>query len=133
VTEQWQLRPMQPQDIAPVVAIEQAVQLQPWSENMLSNCLATPHYQCWVAEVAGTIVGFVVASIQLAECHILNIGVLPRVQRQGIGSALLAQILQIARGARAQAAYLEVRLSNQPAIHLYQRFSFKQTGLRKNY
>ncbi|MGB6977269.1 MAG: ribosomal protein S18-alanine N-acetyltransferase [Gammaproteobacteria bacterium] len=133
MAERWQLRPMQGQDLTQVVAIEQAVQLLPWTESMFGNCLAANNYQCWVAVQSGRVVGFAVAVIQLDECHILNIAVLPALQRQGMGRALLQQILQIARDIHVKLAFLEVRLFNQPAIELYREFGFTQAGLRKNY
>ena len=75
------------------------------------------------------------AELQLLEdeAEILIFGVHPEVRRQGIGQALLEHMRQILETSGCRAIFLEVRKSNVAAISLYQRFGFRETGMRKSY
>jgi len=61
----------------------------------------------------------------------MNIAVVPERRREGIASELMVKLFEAA-GAQARIT-LEVRLSNSPAIRLYERFSFKPGGHRRRY
>ena len=62
----------------------------------------------------------------------MNIAVDPDLRRQGIASALLAELYARAGDEDAQFT-LEVRRSNQAAIELYERDGFRIAGLRRRY
>ena len=69
------------------------------SEAMPLHTLKTAQKQglLWVAiENGNTPVGFVAAEIKGSYLHLLEIDVLPRVQRQGIGSLLLDKVIETA-------------------------------------
>ena len=63
----------------------------------------------------------------------MNIVVRKDKRKEGIGSKLLNKIFEIAKEKNAQTITLEVNEKNLPAIRLYQKFGFEQTGLRKKY
>jgi ribosomal-protein-alanine N-acetyltransferase len=67
------------------------------------------------------------------ELQIMNVAVDPEQRRRGYGSALLADLLQFARGQNIAAATLEVRRSNAGAIQLYERHGFRHVGVRPRY
>ncbi len=67
------------------------------------------------------------------EAHITLLGIHPDYQQQGLGKLLLVKLLQRALIRQLQRATLEVRLSNQPAIALYETFGFRHAGRRKRY
>lgn len=69
----------------------------------------------------------------LEEAHITTLAIDPGYQRQKLGLWLLAQLLQKACERGLTRATLEVRASNQEALSLYQKFDFKEAGLRKRY
>jgi [ribosomal protein S18]-alanine N-acetyltransferase len=52
---------------------------------------------------------------------------------QGIGSALLQALLAEAAARNCGEVFLEVRVDNQRAQRLYQRYGFVQIGLRRGY
>lgn len=78
-------------------------------------------------------VGFIALRMVLDECEIVNVGVLPDCQRQGVGTALLARALAWVRQRGAKHVTLEVAQSNLPAISLYRKAGFKTVGKRKNF
>jgi ribosomal-protein-alanine N-acetyltransferase len=77
--------------------------------------------------------GFVLARLVLDEAEILTIGVLPQLQRRGIGHALMDAALRHLHNARATTLFLEVDELNKPALELYRRLGFKQVGKRPGY
>jgi ribosomal-protein-alanine N-acetyltransferase len=79
------------------------------------------------------LLGYFVAMPGVQEVHLLNITVDPDFQRQGWGVMMLAALCIWSRGQDAKWLWLEVRASNQRAIHVYERYGFKRVGERKNY
>ena len=57
----------------------------------------------------------------------------PDRKRSGIGTVLMAALCRDALVRGLSALTLEVRVSNEPAIGLYQRFGFAPAGIRKGY
>lgn len=69
----------------------------------------------------------------LEEAHITILAVHPDYQRQGLGQVLLWALLRLAWKRGLEWATLEVRVSNQAAIALYQKFGFSEVGRRRRY
>lgn len=69
----------------------------------------------------------------LEEAHITILAVNPQYHRQGVGAALLYSLIKTARDRNLERATLEVRVSNQAAISLYEKFGFKTAGRRRRY
>jgi ribosomal-protein-alanine N-acetyltransferase len=80
-----------------------------------------------------TITGLVLAQSVGAECEILTLGVVPARRRAGIGTALLASIIEGARCRGAHTLFLEVAEDNVVARALYTAYGFVQIGRRTNY
>ena len=69
-------------------------------------------------------------SVAVGEAHVLNVCVEPDMQGQGLGRKLLERMLTVARERHADTAYLEVRVSNERAIALYESMGFREVGHR---
>jgi [ribosomal protein S18]-alanine N-acetyltransferase len=69
----------------------------------------------------------------LDEAHITIVAVHPDYRRQALGHLLLYSLLVRACQRGMERATLEVRISNQSAIALYQTYGFKIAGQRKRY
>jgi ribosomal-protein-alanine N-acetyltransferase len=72
-------------------------------------------------------------SVAVGEAHILNLCVAPAWQGEGLGRRLLERLLGVARQHHADTAYLEVRMSNDKAIALYESVGFREIGRRRGY
>jgi [ribosomal protein S18]-alanine N-acetyltransferase len=83
-------------------------------------------------ETAG-LIGFGCFWAILDEAHITLLGIHPQYQRQGLGQILLCALLDRAREIEMARATLEVRASNDGAIHLYEKYGFQTVGRRKKY
>jgi ribosomal-protein-alanine N-acetyltransferase len=69
----------------------------------------------------------------LEEAHITLLGIHPEYQGLGLGQFLLFSLLRDARERQLERATLEVKVNNESAISLYQKFGFKIAGKRKGY
>jgi ribosomal-protein-alanine N-acetyltransferase len=69
----------------------------------------------------------------LDEAHITIVAVHPAYQQQGFGTLILWGLLQTAVERALDRATLEVRVSNTPAVALYENFGFTVAGRRKHY
>ncbi len=79
------------------------------------------------------ILGYAGFWLMAGEAHISTIAVKPAWRRRGIGELLLAAMLDRATELEADIATLEVRVSNVTAQDLYQKYGFRQVGLRRRY
>lgn len=67
------------------------------------------------------------------DAEIMDVGVSKAHQRQGIAATMMESLIEHAREQGARRMLLEVSVENAPAIALYERFGFKNIGLRKRY
>jgi len=98
-----------------------------------------------VAEENGKIVGYIMCRIEtslanlgfsglIKKGHVVSIAVLPKHQRKGIGSALMQKAMENMARYKAKKCFLEVRVSNTPAIQMYKKLGFKiKRRLREYY
>jgi [ribosomal protein S18]-alanine N-acetyltransferase len=69
----------------------------------------------------------------LDEAHITTLAIEPTYQGRKLGQWLLSELLSYGHRRGLTHATLEVRVSNQQALGLYQKFDFKEAGQRKRY
>ncbi|HWY18970.1 MAG TPA: ribosomal protein S18-alanine N-acetyltransferase [Solirubrobacteraceae bacterium] len=124
-------------DLPQVIAIERRVFPTPWSLAMFVLELSKQSGICLAATTLGggggrRLIGYLICSRYETVWHVMNIAVDTAHQRQGVASALLAELYE--RVADETARYtLEVRRSNRLAIGLYEREGFRAAGLRRRY
>jgi ribosomal-protein-alanine N-acetyltransferase len=82
---------------------------------------------------SGAAVGFVVASLVAGEAELESIAVAAEAQRGGVGGQILGHLLAKLREIQTIRINLEVRASNGPALALYKRHGFSETGRRVGY
>lgn len=127
-------------DISEVAAMEEVYSGNPWNETALFTYFMRDDTILLVAEekIPGkeenVIVGFMGLIMMPPEAEVMEITVLPEFRNKGIGRALMTEIFRRAHKERGiTKVYLEVRVSNEPAKHLYRNMGFVETGLRKGY
>ena len=84
-------------------------------------------------EESGKMIGFCGLRIIAGEGNIMNICVHPEYRKRGLGEALLTFLMQEGRNEGADSYTLEVRVSNEAAIALYEKLGFVNEGRRKKY
>lgn len=90
------------------------------------------YYLCVSNNIDG-IIGFAGLLRVLDEATLMNIVIRNDLRDQGIGSDLLENLIKVAKDFRCTSLTLEVNVSNEPAIKLYEKFDFKKVGSRKKY
>ena len=132
MTSDLQIRRLTYADLPQVIAIERRAFPTPWSLAMFVLELSKPSGVCLAALEDDALVGYLVCSRYDTVWHLMNVAVDERLLRQGIATALLDELFE--RADRPGTQYtLEVRLSNESAIALYERFGFHSAGLRRGY
>jgi ribosomal-protein-alanine N-acetyltransferase len=147
--QQLALELMREADIATVQEIEQAIFSTPWPRNAYYRELASrssAHYLVLRQEgVVERPAGFISPELDASligyggmwrmydEAHVTTIGVRLDVQHRGHGRVLFAGLVQAAYDMGAKWVTLEVRTSNDNAMHMYEAFGFKVIGRRKGY
>jgi [ribosomal protein S18]-alanine N-acetyltransferase len=117
-----------------VLAIERQVYPRPWSMNLFLSELREPHNRAYLVALAEReVVGYGGVLSYGDEAHITTIAVHPDHHRRKIGTRLLYELVEHARGMGAVAVSLEVRVTNWGAQRLYGQFGFRPIGVRKNY
>lgn len=79
------------------------------------------------------IIGFAGMWILLDEAHVTTIGVTPEYRGHGLGELLLIDLFEEALRRGAEWMTLEVRVSNDTAQALYQKYGFTRQGVRRRY
>jgi ribosomal-protein-alanine N-acetyltransferase len=114
---------LEPQSKPPRIALV-AVQLQ--AEPLPPDPLAPK-------PMPAAMLGFIVASLIAPQAELEIIAVVAQSQRQGLGNRLMRALAEQMIQAGIAEILLEVRASYLPAIALYSRFGFRQSGLRAGY
>jgi [ribosomal protein S18]-alanine N-acetyltransferase len=119
-------------DLPQVISIERRAFPTPWSLAMFVLELSKPSGISLAALIDGRLVGYLVCSRYDTVWHVMNVAVDDRLRRQGIASAMLDRLFELADKPGGQYT-LEVRTSNDAAIRLYERFGFRASGRRRAY
>jgi ribosomal-protein-alanine N-acetyltransferase len=119
-------------DVDAVAAAEQRLYPFPWTPGNFVDALASG-YGAWIAREERGLIAYAVMMQVLDEVHLLNLGVLPEVQRRGHGTALLLHLFELARAQATLRMLLEVRPGNVAGLALYRRHGFLEIGRRRDY
>ncbi|MBI5658894.1 MAG: tRNA (adenosine(37)-N6)-threonylcarbamoyltransferase complex dimerization subunit type 1 TsaB [Nitrosomonadales bacterium] len=126
------LREMNPADVDAAERVEQRAHAHPWTRGNLADALDSG-YLCRVMEQESAMLGYVVLMLAVDEAQLLNLTIAAEHQRKGLGRALLAETLNMARDRNMRRVLLEVRPSNIAALGLYRAAGFREIGLRRGY
>ncbi|MBQ9438088.1 MAG: ribosomal protein S18-alanine N-acetyltransferase [Lachnospiraceae bacterium] len=129
------IRPLLEKDLDPVSKIESECFSMPWSKDSFRALLENTDAYYVVAEVkdSGEIAGVCGLRKILDEGDISNVAVKETFRNQGIGKALVREALTYAEKLHLSILTLEVRVSNAPAIALYESLHFEKVGIRPGF
>lgn len=128
-----QFREMTRQDVAQVAKLEKETFSTPWTEQDFIEMIDADYAYYLVVEEDGAIIGGCGLRNIVGEGEITNVVIHPRYRNRGIGMHMLSRLLEDGEKMGIQAFTLEVRESNAPAIHLYERIGFQPEGMRKDF
>ncbi|WP_230685063.1 ribosomal protein S18-alanine N-acetyltransferase [Cellulomonas sp. JZ18] len=129
------VRPLTPDDLPELVRMEgELFGAGAWSGESLREEITGPG-RTYVGAVLpdGRLVGYAGTWFDGYDVQVMTVGTDAAHQGRGIGRLLLVHLLEQARGTGAESALLEVRVDNDPAIHLYESLGFTRLGRRRGY
>jgi ribosomal-protein-alanine N-acetyltransferase len=124
---------MRRRDLDAVMAIEKRAFVHPWSREVFARELRVPFSKVVLARIRDEIVGYACRWLHADAVEIQNVAVHPDWRRRSIGRQLVEALLAEARAAGVGRALLEVRSTNRPALSLYHKLGFRETGTRPGY
>ncbi len=128
-----EIRVLELSDLNAIEAIEQKAYPTPWSRSMFASELAKPTSICLGAFEGQDLVGYVINSRYVDAWHVMNVAVDPEHQRRGVATSLLERLFELTRDDERRGYTLEVRISNEDAIGLYEKLGFESRGIRRGY
>lgn len=131
------IRPMTANDLHTVSEIEAVSNSQPWTYADFEESLAREDGTTilLVAEEDDAVIGYLVLYTAAGESEIVTIAVSPNARRRGIGRDLIENVITFSESSSLyiEEINLEVRVSNEPAIKLYESAGFLAVGKRPNF
>ena len=119
-------------DLDEVVVLESTVYSHPWTQGNFADALAAGN-SAWVVRQDGVLLGYCVLMMAPDDAHLLNISVSTAAQRKGIGRGLLEWVDAQTRAHGLASVLLEVRVSNERAIKIYEKAGYARIGMRRSY
>jgi len=138
------LRQFKPSDLDKVMYINQVCLPENYSSYFFIDLFQQYPETFIVAEGDEELAGYIMCRIETGllnfrsfeipkRGHVISIAVLPQYRNKGVGYALIRRALQAMTHYKAKECYLEVRVSNLPAINLYKKLGFEITKTIKGY
>jgi ribosomal-protein-alanine N-acetyltransferase len=130
-----ELRKLELRDLNAIEEIERVSYPTPWSRSMFAGELAKPSSISLGAfdRESGELVGYLVISRYVDAWHVMNVAVSPEQRRRGVARALLDRLFEETASDERRGYTLEVRVSNEGAIKLYEAMGFVARGVRRGY
>ena len=127
------IKPLTEEYVDQVCVLEEEAFSMPWHRESFLEMIANEN-ACYLVALVGE---EVVASCGLrhivGEGEITNVVTKSTMRGKGIGRQILLRLLEEGAKMGAEAFTLEVRVSNAPAIHLYESLGFVSEGIRMNF
>ncbi len=138
------IREAREEDLDEVININMISLKEHYPRSFWEDHLRTWNKAFLVAEASSRIVGYIMCRIESGFCylrrgwcrlgHIISIAIHPNFRRKGIGTSLMLEALKRLKEIyNAKEVYLEVRVSNYPAINLYEKLGFKKVKVLRYY
>jgi len=140
----YQIRRCEREDVQTVIDINMETLPEHYSDYFYYEILAEFPETFLVAEMEGTIVGYVMCRIEYGfshlrrlglarKGHIVSIAVKERHRGKGVGTMLIRASQDAMVEKTATESYLEVRVTNEEAISLYQKLGYSVTSRLEAY
>ena len=126
-------REMTEGDVTFISRLEEETFSMPWSAASFLQMIEKEDARYYVAEEDGKLLGGCGLLLIAGEGTITNVVVAPEARRRGVATGMLSHLLAAGDREGLTAYTLEVRVSNQAAIALYEKLGFVSEGIRPNF
>lgn len=121
-------------DLERIDELEQELFTSAWpKEEYIYEMEQNPFSNVYVVEEDGEIIGYFDYWILYEQAQIATIGTNKAYQKKGYGQMMLDYIIEDVNQNGCEVITLEVRVSNEKAIRLYEKNGFIKVNIRKNY
>jgi ribosomal-protein-alanine N-acetyltransferase len=127
------LVPLQAEHLNAIAALEARASAYPWRFAHFADSMADGHLIWGHLNPQNQLCSYAILLLGVEDAEILNIAVDPAWQRQHLGKALMAHLIEQARSQHRARVLLDVRPSNTAARSLYRQLGFNDMGRRKGY
>ena len=124
------IRPAQLRDVYSIQSIDRSVFPKSWTQQFTVEQITRRKGAHIVAERAHRVVGHGGVAFLADDAHVTSIAVDPQHHRLGVGTTLMEELIELSAARVSGAITLEVRVSNESAIALYERLGFESAGVR---
>lgn len=135
IQKTYTLRRFNPADLEAVININRVCLPENYAAYFFIDTFNTLPDTFIIAESQGRVVGYIMCRLEhgfsdlkklrfAKKGHIISVAVMPDYRRMGMGNSLVEGALSAFSLLRADELYLEVRISNYPAIELYRKMGF---------
>ena len=130
-----EFRRLKLRDLGAIERIERASYPTPWSRSMFAGELAKPSSICLgaVDGETGDLTGYLIISRYVDAWHVMNLAIDVEYRRRGIATRMMERLFELTAGDGRRGYTLEVRISNDAAIKLYESLGFRARGIRRGY
>ena len=125
----WMIR----RDMPEVLEIEQEAFEFPWSDDDFTRCMRQRNCIGMVAEIADSIVAFMIYELHRSRLHVLNFAVRRSHRRLGIGTQMMDKLVAKLSPERRDKIVLEVRERNLPAQLFFRSLGYRATSVLKDF
>lgn len=128
-----EIRELRESDIEELAGIEAESFSMPWSGKAFRELLNQPYCFYLTALLEGKIAGCCGYTGLCGEASIDNVVVGEAYRNRGVAQAMLRELIARGEAERIGAFTLEVRVSNAPALHIYEKLGFVSEGIRPGF
>ena len=125
----WMIR----RDMAEVLEIEQEAFEFPWSDDDFTRCMRQRNCIGMVAEMADSVVAFMIYELHRSRLHVLNFAVRRSHRRLGIGTQMMEKLVGKLTPERRSRVVLEVRERNLPAQLFFRTLGYRAISVLKDF
>lgn len=129
----YEIQEMRVEDIGEVAALEGQFFSMPWSEQGFLSFLRSKDTLYLTVRSSKELIGYCGLLQSFDEADITNVAVMERYRGQGIGRAMLTELMERGKRRGIERYTLEVRISNEAAYRLYCSLGFESVGIRKGF
>ena len=116
-----------------ILKLENSCFSPPWTEGQLLSEIESEYGIVFAAFDGEDLCAFSVMHMAGDQAELYQIATDPEKRGQGIANMLMQKGIEWSKTQNAESIFLEVRVSNAPAIALYKKHSFENLGIRKKY
>ena len=127
------VRPMRYEDLDRVCRMEEENFSMPWKREDFEKLIEDAGSRYFVAEIDGYVIGAAGYSDMVGDGYINNVVIDKEYRGRGYSKKMLEAVTKSGMEAGIYDFTLEVRVSNLPAIRLYEAVGFENAGVRKGF